>query len=72
MQDQVYTLRGMIYHGMNHFTARIISDDSNVWYYDGMQSNGKCIKEGLFTSLSQTALRKIQDRKIIIVLYAKQ
>ncbi|KAF8872047.1 hypothetical protein BD779DRAFT_1386038, partial [Infundibulicybe gibba] len=31
-----YNLRGVIYYGHAHFTARIVTTDGVVWYYDGI------------------------------------
>ncbi|KAF8581101.1 hypothetical protein K439DRAFT_1355102 [Ramaria rubella] len=39
-------LRGIIYHGGYHFTARIIDSNSNCWYYDGIETSTTCIYEG--------------------------
>ena len=35
-QHQVYTLRAVIYHGMDHFTARFPDQLGTWWKYDGM------------------------------------
>ena len=34
-QRQVYTLQAVIYHGGNHFTARLLDQSSTWWKYDG-------------------------------------
>ncbi|KAF8880327.1 hypothetical protein BD779DRAFT_1422597, partial [Infundibulicybe gibba] len=37
-QIWTYALRGVIYHGHGHFTARVITADGIVWYHDGMDT----------------------------------
>jgi hypothetical protein len=37
MIDTLYTLRGIVYHGNNHFTGRIIFGSDSV-YYDGLNT----------------------------------
>ena len=48
----VLDIRGLIYHGDFHFTSRIIGNDSNVWYHDGMMTGSTCEIEGDFDSFS--------------------
>lgn len=37
--EQPYYLRGIIYHGGNHFTARLVAHDK-IWNYDSQLNNG--------------------------------
>ncbi|KAJ7310828.1 hypothetical protein DFH08DRAFT_667300, partial [Mycena albidolilacea] len=41
-----YALRGVIYSGENHFTARVIKDNGAVWYHDGIETGSTTIAEG--------------------------
>jgi hypothetical protein len=38
-QGATYHLKGVVYHGMNHFTAHVIDVTGQVWYHDGMQTS---------------------------------
>ncbi|KAI0354570.1 hypothetical protein OH77DRAFT_1456690 [Trametes cingulata] len=40
-------LRGVIYHGSNHFTCRYLSSEGNVWYHDGASTGQNCIRESV-------------------------
>ncbi|KAF9465625.1 hypothetical protein BDZ94DRAFT_1133068, partial [Collybia nuda] len=33
-----YHMRGIIYHGDNHFTARFITSSGQLWFHDGMST----------------------------------
>jgi hypothetical protein len=35
-----YSIRGVIYLGQFHFTARMIHSDGNIWSYDGQKNHG--------------------------------
>lgn len=39
-QRRVYTLQAVIYHGGNHFTARLLDRSATWWKYDGIQRFG--------------------------------
>ncbi|KAI9060905.1 hypothetical protein FKP32DRAFT_1577011 [Trametes sanguinea] len=43
--DTCWKLRGVIYHGFQHFTARYIAEDDSVWYHDGASTGQYCIRE---------------------------
>ena len=36
--DYQYILRGIIYFGADHFTSRIITDQTLIWYHDGIET----------------------------------
>ncbi|KAG2741942.1 hypothetical protein P692DRAFT_201669032, partial [Suillus brevipes Sb2] len=38
--DVVYVLRGIIYLGSYHFSARLVDGDNGVWQYDGRLNGG--------------------------------
>ncbi|KAA1478943.1 hypothetical protein DENSPDRAFT_752413, partial [Dentipellis sp. KUC8613] len=42
----VYKIKGIIYSGDFHFTARIMDNRSNVWYYDGVTTKREPLYEG--------------------------
>ncbi|KAF8874336.1 hypothetical protein BD779DRAFT_1476546 [Infundibulicybe gibba] len=54
-----YILRGIIYHGNDHFTARVITEGGGVWYHDEGGAvtkycvDGKSSLSGNFTYMKQ-------------------
>jgi hypothetical protein len=64
-------LRGIIYHGQSHFTARIIDPDGSVWYYDGMLGH-LCQKEGPLKSFSSEGLRTCRGKILVLAIYAQK
>ncbi|KAF8874670.1 hypothetical protein BD779DRAFT_1407271, partial [Infundibulicybe gibba] len=46
-----YHLRGVIYYGHAHFTARIVAADGVVWDYDGMRDESPVVWEADATTL---------------------
>lgn len=71
IQDTSYRLCGIIYHGNFHFTARILSENDEVWYYDGMSNQGWCENEGIYSEISATSIRKVKGRRMTILIYLK-
>ncbi|KAF8573069.1 hypothetical protein K439DRAFT_1258076, partial [Ramaria rubella] len=39
-------LRGIIYHGLYHFTSRIIDKTGNIWSHNGTKFDGQCKMTG--------------------------
>ena len=58
----ILEVRGLIYHGDFHFTSRIIGNDNNVWYHDGMITGSTCENEGDFDSFSTKNLLNAKAR----------
>ncbi|KAJ7469543.1 hypothetical protein FB451DRAFT_1038717, partial [Mycena latifolia] len=42
---RILLLRGIIYFGNSHFTARIIGLDRRVWFHDRIETGRGCIEE---------------------------
>ena len=64
-----YRLCGMIYFGGFHFTARIISFDNEVQYYNSLKDSMP-ISEGNLNDISTAILCKDPDKRMLsIVLY---
>jgi hypothetical protein len=40
-----YKLCGLIYFDAEHFIARIIDVDGDIWCYDGLRNDGVCKHE---------------------------
>jgi hypothetical protein len=45
-----YQLRGVVYHGANHFTSRIISANLQVWFHDGISTGSSMVHEGTLSA----------------------
>ena len=64
-------LRGIIYSGRFHFTARIIHPDGNIWYHDGQKGHlGE--KDGSLKSKNDKDLRSCRGRKLVLAIYAQE
>jgi hypothetical protein len=63
-----YHLKGVIYHGGYHFTARVVTSQGDVWYYDGMTTAKECRFEGRLSDLHN--IRVAEGRKISTVIYS--
>ncbi|KAJ7476504.1 hypothetical protein FB451DRAFT_1033208 [Mycena latifolia] len=70
-----FALRGVIYSGSNHFTARIIKEDGTIWYHDGIETGNKCEYDGQFNALPPLALNTCitedATRTVAAVIYAR-
>jgi hypothetical protein len=64
-------LRGIVYHGQYHFTSRIISNENQVWYHDGMVIGQSCINEGGLSNLCDEKLKNCRQRNLVLALYAQ-
>ncbi|KAJ7029809.1 hypothetical protein C8F04DRAFT_962458 [Mycena alexandri] len=67
----VLRLRGVIYSGWGHFTARYISLNGVVWYHDGILTGRSCVEEGNLDTLSTDFLVSARGRRAINLIYAK-
>ncbi|KAJ7028864.1 hypothetical protein C8F04DRAFT_963572 [Mycena alexandri] len=67
----VLRLRGIIYGGGGHFTARYISPSGIVWFNDGMITASGCVEEGHLDALPPDYLFYARGRKAINLIYAK-
>jgi hypothetical protein len=63
-----YYLRGIIYHGGYHFTARVVINQEDVWYHDGMTTARECRYEGKLCDLPN--IRDVAGRKLSTVVYS--
>jgi hypothetical protein len=41
-----YALRSVIYIGNNHLTTRIIKENGDIWFHDGIETGRTMIAEG--------------------------
>jgi hypothetical protein len=63
-----YLLRGIIYHGQLHFTARLITTENIAWAYDGQLNRGVPVKDhSMSDDIHQ--LTTFQGRQAYIYVY---
>ena len=68
--ESMYKLRGIIYYGQSHFTARVIQDNGLVWYHNS--SAGKNLEyEGTLGNLLDNNLSVCEERLATVAMYAK-
>ena len=65
------SLRGVIYLGGSHFVSRIITNNQEVWYNDGMQNSGRSRYECKLNEISVQDLEIAQNRKAVVAVYAR-
>jgi hypothetical protein len=63
-----YQLRGIIYHGDLHFTARLIMMDHITWNYDGQRNTGIPLKDDSVAD-DVSKLTTLQGRRAYIYIY---
>ena len=67
-QQQVYVLQAVIYHGGDHFTARLSSRSAAWWKYDGMWMFGAPHVDHIE---NEADLLKNDDRRAAFLLYRR-
>ena len=67
----VLHLRGIVYHGENHFTSRIISQDGDMWFHDGMTTGTGCENDGHLRITSDKKLYNCKGRQLVLAVYAQ-
>ena len=66
------TLKGIVYHRSFHFTSRIISDDEQVWYHDGITTGKVCIQDGKLGNITESKMKQCRCRKLVLSIYAQK
>ncbi|KAH7918712.1 hypothetical protein BV22DRAFT_1024146, partial [Leucogyrophana mollusca] len=65
-------LKGIVYHGQFHFTARLISSERLVYFHDGARSAGATLTtKGHLNKFSDADLMECEGRQATLVVYAK-
>ena len=64
-------MRGIVYHGENHFTSRIISPEGNIWFHDGISTGSTCEHDGHLRTTTDRALYKCKGRELVLAVYAQ-
>ena len=65
-------LKGIIYIGNNHFTARIIDAKKNVWFYDGISTGKTCRYEKSLSAFTEKKLMTCDNNQAVLAIYARK
>ncbi|KDR64842.1 hypothetical protein GALMADRAFT_82610, partial [Galerina marginata CBS 339.88] len=63
-------LKGIVYHGQNHFTSRFIDSDRTIWYNDGIETGKNFIEDGHLSTIADKDLRNCKDQNLVLAVYA--
>jgi hypothetical protein len=66
----VFGLKGIVYYGDFHYTARVCTGGS-VWFNDGMVSGRECTYEKRLTEFTGSDLSSCNGKSASLVLYAQ-
>ena len=68
-----YILKGIIYSNSDHFTARLIDENLNVWYHDGQTTGSFCQREQLLLQMDGILpLKTFGQYNAIMAFYAEE
>ena len=65
-----YILRGIVYFGDAHFTARIFVNNM-VWFHDDISTRSICINEGNIDDISNIDLLSCNGNNAVLFIYAQ-
>jgi hypothetical protein len=71
-QTTTLHLRGIVYHGENHFTSRIISPGGDIWFHDGITTEKSCESDGHLNTTSDKQLKNCKGKKLVLAVYAEK
>ena len=63
-------LAGIVYLGDEHFTARIIEQNKNMWWHDGITTKSNCIFEGNLKNITPQKLKYLHGKKACLAIYS--
>lgn len=67
-----YILKGIIYSNGDHFTARLIDENLNVWYHDGQTTRSLCQKEQTLMETDDVVpLKTYESYRAIMAFYVE-
>lgn len=67
-----FRLAGILYYGHSHFTSRILTQDKQLWFHDGITTGNQLNYEGSWFNLKDKVdLNYCNDNKASIVFYTK-
>jgi hypothetical protein len=68
-REYIYNLVGIIYYGDDHFTARIIPEDEQIWFHDGITTKQTTQYDGSLT-LNCPDLYICRGKRASLALYS--
>jgi hypothetical protein len=77
MFDAIFKLRAVVYGDGNHFVARFISNDGQIWYNYGMTTGSNCVLEVQLKQIPDkdwftTASNNYSCRKAVLAVYTRE
>jgi hypothetical protein len=66
----VYQLRGIVYYGDSHFTARVIYNNGMIWFHDGIATKQSLLYEGTIQNLVES-LNLCRGKEASAAIYVK-
>ncbi|KAJ7723248.1 hypothetical protein B0H16DRAFT_1334246 [Mycena metata] len=66
----VAKLRGIIYAGDAHFTARYVSVQGSIWFHDGITTRRSWVEEGHIDSIDVALLVEARGKCAVALIYA--
>jgi PIF1-like helicase len=70
IETHKYNLKGVIYFGHAHYTARIIVDN-NVWYNDSISTGRDSVLQNTTDNMSNADWLRVYDRDAVLYIYSK-
>jgi len=67
--NKIYTLKGIVYYGDNHYTSYVISENTSIWYHDGIQTGKNMMFEGDILSHKYKKWNKYNDKNAVLYIY---
>jgi hypothetical protein len=64
-----YKLRGIVYYGSLHFTARMFTDDNTVLYHDGIGTYGRIVEDNTVDINSSQQLQVCGSQQVALAVY---
>jgi hypothetical protein len=59
-------LRGVVYYGNHHYTSRIIDEDRNVWFHDGISTGSSSQSHGSAAKVKSQYFNKCNQKKVAL------
>lgn len=66
-----YKLRGIIYYGSNHFTARVMTVTGQVWFHNGITTGASMEYDGMMSNLSPGNLVHCRSKAAVVAIYCR-
>ncbi|KAJ7033812.1 hypothetical protein C8F04DRAFT_957155 [Mycena alexandri] len=66
------TLRGIVYGGAGHFTARYLTADGTVWFHDGIATGRRCIQDGHLDTMDLASLSHARGKLALTLVYGRE